>query len=165
MRKALFLLALRARWSRVRTHGRSKAASASVLPPLISQEQSATNTNSTGQDAAAEATTKQANLNLPVSVLSWGSNGGDVDQSNSAGTKAYAANDNSTDQSVDQGQQAEAGSRGTSHAPKSAELGHRPGPVGIQRQQHRARCGREGRHSPAQRERARERAELGCERR
>ena len=165
MRKALFLLAFVLGGVAFALMVGSKTASASVLPPLLSQEQSATNTNSTGQDAAASATTKQANLNLPVSVLSWGSNTGDVDQSNSAGTKAYAGNRNGTDQSVEQGQQAAvAGEPRNPPRCIARRLRHRPGPVGIQRQQHRPRCGRDGRHPPAERERAGERAELGRER-
>jgi hypothetical protein len=123
MRKALCLLAFVLGGVVFALTVGSKAASASETLPLIGQEQTATNTNSTTQDAAAEATTKQANVNLPVSVLSWGSNGGDVDQSNSADTTAVATNENSTAQKVDQDQQADAGSRGTSHAPKSAGSG------------------------------------------
>ena len=76
---------------------------------------SGTNQNRTDQDAKAGATTQQANVNLPISILSWGSNGGAVSQGNQADTKAYADNDNGTDQSVDQNQDANvAGSRGTS---------------------------------------------------
>jgi hypothetical protein len=123
MRKALFLLAFVVGGVAFALTVGSKAASASVLPPLLGQEQTATNSNSTTQDAAAEATTKQANVNLPISVLSWGSNGGDVDQSNSADTEASAANENDTKQAVDQDQQAGAGSRGTSHAPQPAGTG------------------------------------------
>ena len=53
MRKALFLLAFVLGGVAFALMVGSKTASASVLPPLLSQEQSATNTNSTGQDAAA----------------------------------------------------------------------------------------------------------------
>jgi hypothetical protein len=114
MRKALLLLLFVAGGVAFAITVGSKAASASTLP-LIQQEQSGTNQNRTRQDASADATTQQANVNLPISILSWGSNGGAVSQSNQADTKAYADNDNGTDQSVDQSQDANvAGSRGTS---------------------------------------------------
>jgi hypothetical protein len=115
MRKLLFLLLFVLGGVAFALTVGSSAADASLLPGL-GQDQSATNTNSTSQDAGADASTKQANVNLPVSILSLGSNNGDVDQSNEADTKAYADNSNGTDQSVEQDQQAKVdGSRGTSH--------------------------------------------------
>ena len=115
MRKALLLLLFVVGGVAFALTVGSKAASASTLP-LIQQEQSGTNQNRTDQDAKADATTQQANVNLPISILSGGANGGAVSQGNQADTKAYADNDNGTDQSVDQNQDANvAGSRGTSH--------------------------------------------------
>ena len=121
MRKALLLLLFVVGGVAFALTVGSKAASASTLP-LIQQEQSGTNQNRTDQDAKADATTQQANVNLPISILSWGANGGAVSQGNQADTKAYADNDNGTDQSVDQNQDANvAGSRGTSYdAPSGA---------------------------------------------
>ena len=79
----------------------------------IDQSQDATNGNETSQDAGADASTKQANVNVPISILSWGANGGDVTQTNAADTRAYAGNANGTDQSVDQNQDAKVdGSKG-----------------------------------------------------
>src|SRR3712207_9143672 len=49
----------------------------------ITQDQTATNTNSTTQDANASAETNQYNVNDPITVLSPGANSGDVDQSRS----------------------------------------------------------------------------------
>jgi hypothetical protein len=114
MRKALFLLLfLIGGVAFVLTVG-NKAASASTLP-LIGQEQSGSNHNSTGQDATSDALTKQKNVNAPISILSWGSNNGDVRQGNQADTKSYADNTNGTDQKVGQDQSADVdGSRGTS---------------------------------------------------
>src|SRR5262245_8191093 len=112
MRKALLLLLFALGGVALALALGNKPASASTLP-LIGQEQSGSNRNSTDQAADAQATTKQANVNLPISVLSWGSNGGAVDQSNQADTKASADNSNATDQKVDQDQHADAhGSRG-----------------------------------------------------
>src|SRR4051794_18159329 len=70
----------------------------------LDQVQQATNSNSTSQSADSTATTKQANVNAPVSVLSKGSNNGDVDQSNDAPTGAASGNSNGTYQSNDQDQ-------------------------------------------------------------
>ena len=88
-------------------------ANAGVLPggapdPVSSilQDQTASNTNSTDQDADATASTDQVNINAPISILSSGANGGDVDQSNQADTDATAGNGNWTDQAVDQSQTA-----------------------------------------------------------
>ena len=75
MRKALLLLLFVVGGVAFALTVGSKAASASTLP-LIQQEQSGTNQNRTDQDAKADATTQQANVNLPISILSWGANGG-----------------------------------------------------------------------------------------
>jgi hypothetical protein len=72
----------------------------------IDQDQSATNDNSTYQDASADASTKQYNVNAPITVLSPGSNKGDVSQSNDATTVAWAGNSNSTGQMIYQKQNA-----------------------------------------------------------
>jgi hypothetical protein len=70
----------------------------------LSQSQDASNDNSTSQNASSDATTKQANVNVPISVLSKGSNNGDVRQSNDATTIAKSENENTTKQSNDQDQ-------------------------------------------------------------
>jgi len=70
----------------------------------LDQVQQATNTNSTSQSAESTATTKQVNVNAPISVLSKGSNNGDVHQSNDATTVAKSQNDNTTNQSNTQNQ-------------------------------------------------------------
>ena len=85
----------------------------------IDQTQSGTNDNTTDQSADASALTKQFNVNVPISIFSWGSNGGgdsygcgcgkggdDVVQNNHAYTSAFAGNYNWTRQSVDQDQDA-----------------------------------------------------------
>ncbi len=83
----------------------------------VSQDQSGENSNDTYQDAEANATTNQYNVNAPISVLSPGANGsscnhscggsgGDVNQSNDADTSAWAGNQNDTTQTVDQSQDA-----------------------------------------------------------
>jgi hypothetical protein len=95
-------------------------AHAGILPiPGPEQDHNnAINNNSTDQSAHADATTKQANFNVPISVLSYGSNNGNVDQSNKAYTDSNAENYNSTKQSSgedhqsskhDYGQQADGG--------------------------------------------------------
>jgi hypothetical protein len=89
----------------------------------VSQDQSGENTNDTYQDAEANATTNQYNVNAPISVLSPGANGsscsnscggsgGDVNQSNDANTSAWAGNSNQTTQTVDQSQDATAAGSG-----------------------------------------------------
>ena len=78
----------------------------------IVQSQEGGNENTTDQGADAKAETHQVNINAPVSILSSGSNNGDVDQSNEADTKATSYNGNATDQSVDQGQTAQTGGGG-----------------------------------------------------
>src|SRR6202035_1488199 len=62
------------------------------------------NDNSTSQNAESEATTKQVNVNAPISVLSVDSNNGDVQQGNAADTSAKSSNDNGTGQWLDQSQ-------------------------------------------------------------
>jgi hypothetical protein len=121
MRKALFLLLFLIGGVAFVLAVGNKAASASTLP-LIGQEQSGSNHNSTGQDATSDALTKQTNVNAPISILSWGSNNGDVRQGNQADTKSYADNDNDTDQKVGQDQHAAVdGSRGTSFDPRDGQ--------------------------------------------
>jgi hypothetical protein len=71
---------------------------------LLDQVQKAGNVNSTTQRATSTATTKQANVNVPVSVLSKDANNGDVRQSNDAQTSASSSNDNATRQGVGQSQ-------------------------------------------------------------
>jgi hypothetical protein len=66
--------------------------------------QSGKNDNSTDQHAKSEATTKQANVNLPISLFSVGSNDGGVQQGNSASTHAGSSNSNGTQQLLGQGQ-------------------------------------------------------------
>ncbi len=118
MRKALLLLLFVVGGVAFALTVGSKAASASTLP-LIQQEQSGTNQNRTSQDANADATTQQANVNLPISVLTWGANDGAVSQGNQADTKAFAKNVNTTDQDVDQRQAANAA--GTGHGSGSID--------------------------------------------
>ena len=82
----------------------------------ISQDQSGENSNDTTQDADANASTTQYNVNAPVAILSPGANGsscdpcggsgGDVNQSNDATTTAWAGNQNDTTQTVGQSQDA-----------------------------------------------------------
>jgi hypothetical protein len=71
----------------------------------LQQDQAAANSNETSQDSSAEATTTQANVNVPIAILSPGANSGDVDQSNRADTYVVSYNQNDSDQSVDQTQQ------------------------------------------------------------
>ena len=78
--------------------------------PGITQEQNATNDNGTEQHASSEPKTHQTNVNVPIAVLTYGSNNGDVNQSNEAKTEAEAENENSTDQGVEQGQDASSAS-------------------------------------------------------
>jgi hypothetical protein len=66
--------------------------------------QSGKNENSTDQHASSHAYTKQANVNAPISILSFGANNGDVRQSNWADTSAKSSNDNWTNQSAHQDQ-------------------------------------------------------------
>ncbi len=66
--------------------------------------QSGSNGNETDQHAKSEASTKQVNVNAPISLFSVGSNNGDVHQGNSADTHAGSSNDNGTQQSLGQNQ-------------------------------------------------------------
>lgn len=66
--------------------------------------QEGSNTNSTKQDASSHASTEQVNIYAPITVFGFGSDGGDVHQSNDANTKAESSNSNDTTQSVDQSQ-------------------------------------------------------------
>jgi len=88
------------------------AAGASGLGGVLQQTQHGSNTNSTDQDASADASTKQWNVNAPIAILSPGANGGDVRQSNDATTTAWAGNANATDQGVSQSQEAKPGGSG-----------------------------------------------------
>ena len=60
--------------------------------------------NGTDQDATSYAKTKQVNVNTPISVLSFGSNNGDVHQGNDANTGSSSSNWNGTGQSASQSQ-------------------------------------------------------------
>ena len=128
----------------------------------IDQSQDATNGNETSQEAGADASTKQANVNVPVAILSWGANGGDVNQTNAADTKAYADNANGTDQGVDQNQDGQG--RRCAAAPATAPRFDRPDAGRHQRQQHRPVGRRVGPHEAAQRQRADQHPQLGIER-
>jgi hypothetical protein len=75
---------------------------------LIKQTQTATNQNTTEQSASSEASSKQTNINAPVSVMSPGSNNGDVNQSNNANTNASSENNNNTHQRNTQSQEGSA---------------------------------------------------------
>jgi len=66
-----------------------------------SQDQSASNELSTTQDSSAEADTYQVNVNVPVSILLFGSSNGDAQQSNNGSTTA-TGNSNATGQWIDQ---------------------------------------------------------------
>jgi hypothetical protein len=76
------------------------------------QSQQATNNNQTDQHAKSDANTHQANVNVPVNVLTNESGNGDVKQENNATTKANADNENDSWQSNGQNQQGSASSRG-----------------------------------------------------
>ena len=115
---------------------------------LIKQTQTATNQNATEQSASSEANSKQTNINAPVSILSSGSNNGDVHQSNNANTSASSDNNNNTHQSNNQSQNANARRRqhGDEHGscgcrrqqqPRSGWPGRRAEPVGVQQQRNR----------------------------
>ncbi len=71
---------------------------------LVKQVQAVVNQNETTQTADSSATSQQTNINAPVSILSSGSNDGDVQQSNNANTSASSQNSNSTDQGNEGGQ-------------------------------------------------------------
>jgi hypothetical protein len=75
--------------------------------------QGAEQSASTDQDATSQATSKQVapvNLNVPVQILSFGSNGGDTQQSNNSTAKSSAINEAGTQQSADQDQRSGSGS-------------------------------------------------------
>src|SRR5690242_11028494 len=93
------------------------------------QDQYAKNDNSTGQKAYSDATTKQTNVNVPITILSYDSNNGDVYQSNKADTQANAKNQNGTEQGISQNQKSESpdrhksdcGQKDNRYQPKSNE--------------------------------------------
>jgi hypothetical protein len=89
--------------------GAGTASADGLTDGLIEQAQSATNANTTDQSSSANAETSQLNVNAPISILSYGSNNGDVNQSNDASTTAVAVNQNETDQWIGQGQAASTG--------------------------------------------------------
>ncbi len=71
--------------------------------------QGASQEASTHQDADSFATSEQiapVNANVPIQILSLGSNGGDTTQSNNSSAKSSATNEAGTDQSATQHQQA-----------------------------------------------------------
>jgi hypothetical protein len=91
--------------------------------PGLDQRQQAANANETSQVSSAEATTEQANVNVPIAILSPGANSGDVDQSNRADTDVRSSNGNRSDQWVGQAQQGSVVSKG--HEPRcEKDCGH-----------------------------------------
>jgi len=74
------------------------------LGNLLEQSQTATNENTTEQSASSEASSRQTNVNMPISILSQGSNDGAVNQSNDAHTSSSAGNENNTEQGNSQSQ-------------------------------------------------------------
>jgi molybdopterin/thiamine biosynthesis adenylyltransferase len=76
----------------------------------VEQDQTASNSNGTTQDASAEANSLQANVYAPEVEGCHRCFNGDVSQSNGATTDATAGNQNWTDQSNDQVQSAGGGS-------------------------------------------------------
>jgi hypothetical protein len=79
------------------------------LGGLIQQTQTATNQNITSQSATSEASSKQTNINAPISILSVGSNDGGVSQSNKGSASSKAGNVNGTEQDNHQSQDGSAG--------------------------------------------------------
>ena len=75
-----------------------------LIGGLVKQAQTVVNQNETTQTADSSATSEQTNINAPVSILSSGSNDGDVQQSNNANTSASSQNSNSTNQGSQGGQ-------------------------------------------------------------
>jgi len=69
--------------------------------------------NWTEQGAASKAETTQYNINVPISIGSFGSGNGSVDQSNKADTNATSKNYNDTDQSLNQDQSVNGGKGST----------------------------------------------------
>jgi len=124
------------------------SALAGGIGGVLDQAQQATNTNSTSQSADSSATTRQVNVNAPVSVLSKGSNNGDVEQSNKATTVAASSNENETDQANRQEQDGHVfgGEHGKGHGDHGScghedrcrrDCGHK---------RHRKGCGHERKH-------------------
>jgi len=69
----------------------------------------------------SSATNKQTNVNVPIAILSKGSNNGDVNQSNKGDTSSSAQNNNGTEQSNHQNQKGSAGGSGAPQRyPKAA---------------------------------------------
>src|SRR5438552_4133765 len=91
--------------------GGAPAAMANEPVSGLTQSQQASNNNGTKQDAGASATSKQANVNVPVNVLTNESGNGDVHQGNDAYTKSSAGNGNQTGQSNRQNQDGSSRSR------------------------------------------------------
>ena len=71
-------------------------------------DQAAGNTNSTDQAGSATVDNNQQNINVPISVLSVGSNNGDVHQGNQATNTADSDVANGTGQNIDQNAGADA---------------------------------------------------------
>jgi hypothetical protein len=82
--------------------GGISSASADPAPPHAAFLQRAHNDNATSQEARSEATTKQANVNLPIALFTVGSNDGDVSQHNAAQTESESSNSNHTGQLIGQ---------------------------------------------------------------
>jgi hypothetical protein len=81
--------------------------------PKAGAVQSGEQKSHTEQDADSEAKSTQVlpvNVNAPIQVLSVGSNGGDVEQSNSSKAESEAKNSSTTKQYLDQSQQVRGGS-------------------------------------------------------
>jgi len=91
-------------------------------PQGLDQSQQAANSNETSQDSSAEATTKQANVNVPIAILSPGANSGDVDQSNRAETEVGSGNSNSSHQASTKPRRDRSTTRVTSRAATRAAV-------------------------------------------
>ena len=134
-----------------RRAGLVRVQDAKVSGQQVEQDQQASNSNSTEQQASSEAHSKQVNVNAPVAVMSPGSDNGDVYQSNQAQTVAASQNNNSTEQGNFQNQEANAARwrrRRDSRFVRLPGLGKggdhgapagRPEPEAVQQQRHRAR--------------------------
>src|SRR2546425_6416749 len=92
--------------------GGAPAAMANEPASGLTQSQQASNNNGTKQDAGASATSKQANVNVPINVLTNESGNGNVEQQNSGETQAGSGNQNQTGQSNGQNQQGSTSSKG-----------------------------------------------------
>ena len=77
--------------------------------PHLSQDQQAANTNETHQSSSAEATTKQTNVNKPISILDFGHDGKVRDDGPSKG---------------DYGNQGSGHDKGWEHGPGHPDMGH-----------------------------------------